>query len=114
MAREDDDTQNIVRLRKGSEDPVATLRDVVSAIRHALEARAAKVAELGQGVEYEAQLARERLQNDGIEADLSAIRVGEYFKRMTEFNLLQRIYRAVQARSAGFAVRDSLDPDADD
>jgi hypothetical protein len=90
------------------------LRDVSQIIRNALQARAALVSELGEGVEYEAQLARERIAKAGVNADLSAIRIGEYFKRMTEFNLLQRVHRAIESRMEGQPSADVLNPDGDE
>ncbi len=41
------------------------------------------------------------IASNGLEADLSAIRVGGYFKRLTEFNLLQRVHRAIDTAVTG-------------
>lgn len=114
-SKRDDDTKHIRILgphEKRLESPEEILADVVHMVCDALQARAVLVKELGAGVEWEAQLARERIAKDGIDADLSAIRIGEYFKRMTEFNLLQRVYRAIQSRMEGLPNPDRLSPDA--
>lgn len=108
-----DETQ--FRLR--SVDPKSdteVLHGIAHAVRDALQARATLVNELGGSVEYEAQLARARLESDGLEADLSAIRIGEYFKRMTEFNILQRLHRFITSSMEGHAVSDKLGPDKEE
>jgi hypothetical protein len=83
------------------------LRDISHMLADALQSRGALVTELSEGVEYEAQMARERIRRDGIDANLQAIRIGEYFRRMTEFNILQRVHQAVMSR-----IQDQ--PNADD
>ncbi len=108
-----DDTQMRLRVVQPRTDGEA-LREIARMVRDALQARAALVNELGGAVEYEAQLARERVASDGIEADLSAIRIGEYFKRMTEFNVLQRIHRAISSVIDGHTPTDKLGPDGED
>lgn len=83
------------------------LRDISRMVREALQERVDLVIEGGEGVEYDTCLARERLRRDGVNADLRAIRVGEYFKRFTEFNLLQRLHRTIEGRISGdFFVAD--------
>lgn len=108
-----DDT--LLRLRVASpKSDTEALRAVAHAVREALQTRAGMVSELGGQVEYEAQLARERIDSDGLDADLSAIRVGAYFKRMTEFNILQRVHRLIEAVVDGRPHDDKLNPDGDD
>lgn len=94
--------------------PEEIVRDVLQMIGEALQARTVLVSELGEGVEFEARLACDRLQKYGVDADLSAIRIGEYFKRMTEFNLLQRVHRAITSRVAGTPNGDQLNPEPGD
>jgi hypothetical protein len=73
------------------------VRAIAHAVREALQVRANLVNSLAGGVGYEAQLVSERLDKDGVSADLQAIRIGEYFKRITEFNILQRLDRFVRS-----------------
>ncbi len=108
-----DETQFKLRVVDPKSDS-EVLRGVAHAVRDALQARAALVNELGSGVEYEAQLARERIDRNGIDADLSAIRIGEYFKRLAEFNILQRLHRFIKTSMDGHANTDSLGPDGDE
>jgi hypothetical protein len=108
-----DDTQLRLHVVSPKSD-AETLHSIAHMVRDALQARASLVGELGEGVEYEAQLARERLVKQGIDADLSAIRIGEYFKRMTEFNMLQRLHRVITNAIEGRPASDKLGPDGDD
>jgi hypothetical protein len=108
-----DDTQLRLRVVNPKTD-TEVLREVAHMVRDALQARATVVAELGEGVEYEAQLARMRIGKMGIDADLSAIRIGEYFKRMTEFTILQRLHRVITNAMEGVTSQDKLGPDGDD
>jgi hypothetical protein len=108
-----DDTQIRLRVIEPMSDAEA-LKEIARMVRSALTARASLVSELGEGVEYEAQLARERLGKHGVDADLSAIRIGEYFKRMTEFNILQRLNRAISAVVDGCTPSDNLGPDGEE
>lgn len=110
-----DETQNFTVIHGGrsGDDPEEKLSDIEKMIHRGLEARASLVAELSEGVEYEAQLVRERLGHDGVDADLSAIRIGEFFCRLSEFRVLQRLHRAVKSRING-APMGVLDIDASD
>ena len=89
------------------------LKDIARMVREALQERITMVIDGSEGVEYDTTLVRERLRRDGINADLQAIRVGEYFKRFTEFNLLQRIHRAIELRMEGLPVVDDLATEED-
>lgn len=91
----------------------AVLRDISHMVRDALQARVTLVREIGSGVEFETQQVLARLTLDGINADLSAIRVGEYFKTFTEFNLLQRLNKAIMSRVDGKKIQDNLNSTED-
>lgn len=110
-----DETMHLRILGTDEREPMSAeemLGDISHMVADALQARASLVKELGEGVEFEAAAARDRINRDGIEADLSAIRIGEYFKRLTEFNILQRVHRAIQSRVEGTPSLDRLNPDA--
>jgi hypothetical protein len=112
-----DDTQHLRILGPGERTLMTSdeiLEEVVDMLQQAQRARAQLVSELGEGVKYETQLARDRINKDGLDADLSAIRVGDYFKRLTEFNLLQRVRRAIESRRTGLPNGDQLNPDPND
>lgn len=109
-----DDTQFHLRVVNPTSD-AEKIRAISCAVREALQVRVNLVNTLADGVGYEAQLVAERLGSDGINADLRAIRIGEYFKRITEFNILQRLDRFVQSVvDERPEVNLLVDPEGDD
>lgn len=99
--RRDDETQHLRILRPGECAPKSdkeVLEDVCRMVEGALHARAAMIEDEVEGVEYDLGQVMERIVRDGLEADVSAIRVGSFFSVFTEFKLLQRIWKAIKSR----------------
>lgn len=93
--------------RKMSDSEI--LEDIARMVRDALQARVALIQETSSAVEYETSLVRDRLSRDGINANLRALRSGEHYKRTTEFEVLQSIHRAINARLNGEPISSQFD-----
>lgn len=109
-----DETQHLICLKPTDPQPrtdAEVVRNIAHMVREALQARATMIQVGSEGVEYDLGLMRERLAKEGVKADLRAIRVGQFFAVFTEFNLLQRINRAIESQIDGSPNRDTLSPD---
>lgn len=112
--RRDDETTHLRILRpdeRGGTTEGEVLRDVCRMVDEALRSRAEKIQEGSEGVEFDLGQMRARIDQDGLDADLSAIKVGAFFAAFTEFRLLQRLRRALQSRVQGLPQADKLEPE---
>jgi MarR-like DNA-binding transcriptional regulator SgrR of sgrS sRNA len=88
--------------------PEETLKTFAHLLRNALQTRVMVITEEGEAVEYEASLVRSRLANQGIKANISALRSGRYYRSTAQFDMLQRAMNTLQELLDGDPVTDDL------